>query len=280
MHSFIPYIICLYKEEDNNDIYQHKVRTISDRAYHPKEIESDPELKIDYVWYKENQILPVVKRLVQHIGEITVSQLCESLGIDNKSNEYEQEQNNESGGTNNSLDDKKFKVRNIEVRNGIYFKCPHCKKLRHIKKLITREKCIREILQCNKCKEIIKKEDDFNMIANIIKYTAKNLMFLYYRKKSTCSACKESNNCLFCRRQCPDKTCSGHMETDFDEISIFQELKFLNELANTDNNNELEIKNFNNAMKKIKNYLKNLNDKLIFTRINITDAFSFLNPDK
>ena len=52
MHSFIAYNICLYKEEDNNDIYQQRVRTISDRTYHPKEIESDPELKIDYVWYK------------------------------------------------------------------------------------------------------------------------------------------------------------------------------------------------------------------------------------
>ena len=282
MHSFIPYIICLYKEEDNNDIYQHKVRTISDRAYHPKEIESDPELKIDYVWYKENQILPVVKRLVQHIGEITVSQLCESLGIDNKSNEYEQEQNNEFGDTNNPQDNKKFRLRNLQVRNGVSFKCPYCKHLRHIKKLVNRDQLIREIIKCDKCGKFLEKEDDFNMIANIIKYTAKTLMFLYYRKKSTCSACKESNNSLFCRRQCPDKTCSGHMETDFEETSIFQELKFLNELANSENekDKDLEITNFNKAMKKTKKYLKSLNDKLIFTRINITDTFSFLDPDK
>ena len=77
IHSFIPYIICLYKEDENADNIQHRSnKTIADRAYHPKEIENDPSLKIDHIWYKENQILPVVKRLVQHIEEITLSQLC------------------------------------------------------------------------------------------------------------------------------------------------------------------------------------------------------------
>ena len=75
IHSFIPYIICLPKEtqDENNNTVTHKVKTIVDRAYHPKEIENDPELKIDKIWYKENQILPVIKRLVQHITEITMN---------------------------------------------------------------------------------------------------------------------------------------------------------------------------------------------------------------
>ena len=283
MHSFIPYIICLYKEDDKNDIYQHKNRTISDRAYHPKEIENDPELKIDTVWYKENQILPVVKRLVQHIEEITTSQLCESLGVDIKSNEYEQEQNNELLNSSNNQDimnKKKIIVRNLNVRGGIYFKCPQCHILRHIFKLKNRNECIREIFICNKCRYSMKKEEDYMMIANVIKYAAKNLMFLYYRKKSSCSKCRESN-ALFCRTKCSDKTCNGNMETDFDEINIFEELKFLNELANTSGStNDSEIMDFNKIVKKIANYMKNLNDKLIFTKINISDIFNFLNPNK
>ena len=64
------------------------------------------------------------------------------------------------------------------------------------------------------------------MIANIIKNTAKNIVFLYYRKKSTCSLCEEPNNTLFCRTKCSDKTCNGYMKIDNDEMSIHQELKF------------------------------------------------------
>ena len=122
IHSFIPYIICL---DENNDS-QHRSKTIADRAYHPKEIENDPNLKIDYIWYKENQILPVVKRLVQHIQEITLNQLCESLNIENKSHEYYQDAtypNNENNANNNEFgNENKSKELNLKVRNGIRFK--------------------------------------------------------------------------------------------------------------------------------------------------------------
>ena len=280
IHSFIPYIICLPKEEDvpyPNKIY----KTIAERAYHPKEIENDPNLKIDYVWYKENQILPVVKRLIQHIDEITLNQLYESLNIENKSHDFYQGQSNEVMSGNNRNKNYKIKVRNIKVRNGILFKCPQCKKFRNINKLQDRVICIREITHCNKCNYFFEDPKEYDMIANIIKNIAKNLMFLYYRKKSTCSICKESNNILFCRTKCSDKTCNGYMETDFDEISIYQELNFLNELANTNNTIEdSEIKRFDFAIKKIEKYLKKLNDKIIFTKTNISEIFSFLNSNK
>ena len=60
---------------------------------------------------------------------------CKSIyGIYNKSNEYKEEQNNEFGETNNPQVNmnKKFKVKNLQVKNDIYFKCPNCKILRHI----------------------------------------------------------------------------------------------------------------------------------------------------
>jgi len=283
IHSFIPYIICLFKEDENNDNIHRSNKTIADRAYHPKEVENDPTLKIDYLWYKENQILPVVKRLVQHIEEITLSQLCESLNIENKSHEYYQEQNNEFMQGNNSNETKnKIKIRNLNVRSGISFKCPNCHKDRYINKLRYRDDCIREITHCKKCQYYFKNPEEYDMIANIIKTTAKNLMFLYYRKKSTCSLCKESNNTLFCRTICSDKTCNGYMQIDYDEMSIYQELKFLNELVNTsnnnNNNNEATYNDFNKAVKKLEKYFKNLNSKISFTKINVNELFSFLNP--
>ena len=47
------------------------------------------------MWYKENQILPVVKSLIQNIDEITLNQLSQSLGIKDKSHEFYLEQNYE-----------------------------------------------------------------------------------------------------------------------------------------------------------------------------------------
>jgi DNA polymerase alpha subunit A len=279
IHSFIPYVICLFKEDENNDNIPQKIKTISDRAYHPKEIENDPTLKIDYLWYKENQILPVVKRLVQHISEITINQLCESLGIENKAHDFYQEQNNENSNENNDKTTiKKRQVINLKVRGGLLFKCPNCNKVRHINNLKNRDDCIRTITRCDKCKAFISKSEDFQKIANIIKNTAKNLIFLYYRKKSTCSICKESNNTLFCRTKCSDKTCKVYMEIDYDEMSIYQELKFLNELVNIDiKESDPRIKELNEAFKNVEKYIKNMTNKISFTKINISELFSFLN---
>jgi len=281
IHSFIPYVICLPKEDENSDNILPKNKTISDRAYHPKEIENDPTLKIDYIWYKENQILPVVRRLVQHISEITLNQLCESLGIENRSHEYYQEQNNEllDGNKNNEQNkNRRRQISNLKVRGGLFFKCPNCQKLRHITILKNRDDCIRTLTKCEKCKYYFSKPEDFKMIANVIKNTGKNLTFLYYRKKSTCSLCKESNNTLFCRTKCSDKTCNGYMEIDYDEMSIYQELKFLNELVNTNEpSTENEIKSFNEAVKSVEKYIKRMNNKISFTKINISELFSFLN---
>ena len=92
---------------------------------------------------------------------------------------------------------------------------------------------IREIKCPNlKCKYLFT-EVDFDHVANVIKNTVKTLMFYYYRKKSTCSNCRESNNTLFCRTKCSDKTCNGYMLTDYDEMSVYQELNFLYELVET-----------------------------------------------
>ena len=283
IYSFIPYIICLFKEENeyyNYIIYKNK--TIADRAYHPKEIENDLTLTIDHMWYKENQILPVVKSLVQDIGEISLNQLCESLGIENKCHEFYLEQNNEYlNRINFNTIRRKRNIINLKVRNGLLFKCPNCKKIRHINIIKNREDFIRVLDKCEKCKYYFSKPEDFQKIANIIKNTAKNLIFLYYRKKSTCSLCKESNNTLFCRTKCSDKTCNGYMEIDYDEISIYQELKFLNELVNINENSyDNEIQQFNDAVKNVEKYIKGIFKQISFSKVNITKLFSFINSGK
>lgn len=225
------------------------------------------------MWYKENQILPIIKRLVQHIGEITLNQLCESLGIENIYLEFYQKKNNEQlNGNGNNNNNKKRIIVNLKVRSGLLFKCPNCKKIRHINFLKNRDDCIRLLTKCERCKYWFSKSEDYQIIANVIKNTAKNLIFLYYRKKSACSLCRESNN----RTIFSDKTYNGYMEIGHDEIYFYQELQFLNELVNINEiSNDSIIKSFNDAVKNVEKYINNINNQISFTKFNIREFLSF-----
>jgi DNA polymerase alpha subunit A len=283
IHSFIPYVICLPKEtqDENNNTVTHKVKTIVDRAYHPKEIENDPELKIDKIWYKENQILPVIKRLVQHITEITMNQLCESLEIENRShNMYQNDGDVPDQDENITNGVNKNRILNLKVKNGIVLRCPKCQAEIRINKITTRLDFIRETKCTNqKCKYLFV-EKDFDTVANVIKNTVKTLIFYYYRKKSTCSNCRESNNTLFCRTKCSDQTCNGYMLTDYDEMSIYQELKFLYELVDIDETKKekqtIEA-NFDKSVGKLQKYFEKLKSKIDFINVNVSNMFTFLN---
>ena len=281
IHSFIPYIICLPKEDENDqNNVTHKTKTIVDRAFHPKEIENDPNLKIDKIWYKENQILPVIKRLVQHITEITMNQLCESLEIEYRSHNMYQNNEDIPEVNENSSKGRKTKILNLKVKNGIVLRCPKCQKEIQINKMNSRIDFIREI----KCKDkncgYLFTGDDFNLVANVIKNTVKTLIFYYYRKKSTCSNCRESNNTLFCRTKCSDKTCNGYMLTDYDEMSVYQELKFLYELVEVESDNKEKPKEeveFDKAVEKLKKYFEKVKSKIDFINVDVSDMFTFLN---
>jgi DNA polymerase elongation subunit (family B) len=258
----------------------HKTKTIVDRAFHPKEIENDPTLKIDKVWYKENQILPVIKRLVQHITEITMNQLCESLEIENRSHLMYQNNEDIPEYNDNMNKTEKVKILNLKVKNGIVVRCPKCKQEFRLNKMTSRIDFIREI-KCplQKCQYIFEAKD-FDTVANIIKNTVKTLLFYYYRKKSTCSNCRESNNTLFCRTKCSDKTCNGYMLTDYDEMSVYQELKFLYELVEIDEKTlkkPSEEKDFDNAVGKLKKFFDKLKGKIDFINVDLSSMFTFLN---
>ena len=68
------------------------------------------------------------------------------------------------------------------------------------------------------------------------------------------------------------------MEINYDEMSIYQELKFLNELVNINEYSyEDDIKEFNYAVEHVQKYIKKIIKKIGFNKINISDLFSFLN---
>ena len=282
--SFIPYIVCL-------DIYNnHKdyeiINIINEnniKYYHPNEIKKDKELKIDYEWYKKNQILPIIKELVKNIKEINIDQLYKCLNVINEANqingeEEKEENNNKIFEKNNNYINliKKQKIYNLIVKNGIIFKCPFCCQYIKINKLITREECIKKIIKCEKCNNFLN-NNNFDIISNIIKTTSKLLIFYYFRTKSVCPLCKDTNS-LFCRKICPDKFCKGNLEIEYDESNIYKELQFLNILVNEiEYSDDIIVNEFNENMLKIKKYFNKLYEKIKFNEINIKNIFKFIN---
>ena len=276
INSFIPYIICYYKtDEENNDAPPHKsMKSISDRAYHPKEIENDKSLKVDIEWYKENQVLAVVKRLVQHIPEITMGQLCECLNIDYKQQDYQNNEIIEAKEENGEIRSKLF---NDKVRFGLTILCSKCGKYHTVSEMMTRLECIRNIIKCPFCKNLMTSNNDYNYIANKIKYTIRNLYFSYYKKKCSCSKCRE-NSALFCRTMCPDTTCRGYMTVDYSEFVINNELMFLMNLVTNDGTaKEDEEKIFLQKMKNVQNYIKVMRNNISYENFPVFETFSFLN---
>ena len=209
-----------------------------------------------------------------------MNQLCESLEIEYRSHNMYQNNEDIPEVNENSSKGRKTKILNLKVKNGIVLRCPKCQKEIQINKMNSRIDFIREI----KCKEkncgYLFTGDDFNLVANVIKNTVKTLIFYYYRKKSTCSNCRESNNTLFCRTKCSDKTCNGYMLTDYDEMSVYQELKFLYELVEVESDNKEKPKEeieFDKAVERLKKYFEKVKSKIDFINVDVSDMFTFLN---
>ena len=277
VNSFIPYIVCLPKNDDNN-IYNNN-KSIAERCFHPKEIENDSTLKIDFNWYKENQILSVVKRLVQHIQEINQNQLCEMLGIKNK-NYYDNNNNNINNNyNNNNKNNNEFKFFGITVKNGIEIKCSNCNKINKINYISYRYECIQKIIQCGYCNNI---EKNYVKLRNIFLNNIKKNIFNYYKRKTMCIKCKENINTLFCRNRCTDESCRGLMQIEVNEEEVSNEIKFYKILIcgeNNDNNDNGIIKEFDEGMKRIKKVVEDVEDKILYNKVDLGKLFNFLNFD-
>ena len=117
----VTYIVCVSNSKN-----------IAERCFHPKEIENDSSLEIDFNWYKENQILRVVKKLLQNFQEININKVIEILGIENNKN-------------------NKFNFIGLKVKNGIEIKCSKCNKINKINYILNRYDCIKKIIHCEFC---------------------------------------------------------------------------------------------------------------------------------
>jgi hypothetical protein len=273
VNAYIPYIVCKPNSNENSK------SSIAERSYHPKELKEDSSLIIDKTWYKENQVLSIIRRLVKHIEEITLQQLCECLGIEHKHYYTSQNENKtdiETIGYNgvNGMND----YIGLEVSRGIVLTCSSCKTPRRINKMRTRNETINDIVLCTGCNQTLK---NFGYVVNVIMKAVKDVMFAFGSKKKTCYKCKYYQTYSFMIHSCTDKTCKGELHKDMNEGSAVQEMKFLYYLVTTASHYEKKnniVNEFDNAVKEIEKYVENAYNKIKYRKLNMRELFSFLLP--
>jgi len=93
VNNFIPYIIC-----ETAIGKGQKKASIGDMAYSPDEfLSSKSSLKIDVDWYINQQLLPPITRLIEHIEGIEIDFVAQCLGVDGKKYKFGQHNTAEDG---------------------------------------------------------------------------------------------------------------------------------------------------------------------------------------
>ncbi len=90
----VPYIICCeVKPEDEKDMTNDAIanghassksggKGLAERAYHPEELQENPNLRVDLHYYLTQQLHPVISRLCAPIEGTDAARLADCLGLD------------------------------------------------------------------------------------------------------------------------------------------------------------------------------------------------------
>jgi hypothetical protein len=146
--------------------------------------------------------------------------------------------------------------------------------------MLNRFDCIKKIIHCEFCNNI---ENNYIKLRNVFLNNIKKNIFSYYKRKSMCSKCKENINSLFCRNRCTDESCRGYLQRDVIEEDVSNEIKFFKIICCGDNNNENNnnriIKEFEEGLKRIKKVVEEVEDNILYNKVDLGKLFSFLNLD-
>lgn len=74
----VGYVICDIPEGEE----ANAKTLLAERARHPHELQLDPSLRIDFAWYKKQQVHPLVSRLLQPVEGTDAARVAECLGLD------------------------------------------------------------------------------------------------------------------------------------------------------------------------------------------------------
>ena len=260
VNSYIPYVVCLGKDGTAS-------KSIAERSYHPKEIEEDHTLVIDKNWYKENQILSIIRRLVNHIEEISMNQLCECLGIESKHYYASNNNDNDYEATySNGFDEE------IKVGEGITIYCKNCKSTYKINSINSRKNLDKVLMTCPKCKILI----DYRVIVNSIIASLKRSVFMYYRRRQSCFKCRDNSSVLFFRMKCPDASCKGVMNREVTEFDVAQEIHFVQKLMESDEKEQGNLQ-FKKVISVLKTNVEKMYNNVKYYQIDLSELFGFLN---
>jgi len=263
----IQYIIC---KDDGKKSYAEK-------AYHPDELKMDSNLKIDYEWYLNQQILPPILRLCEPIEETDSYKLSKSLGLD--ASKY---QSNTFFSTNSDpifiLDDNESpeeKYKDVEKWNPI---CYNCKQKNEFVGIIRKkDEGIQSGLKCPNCNEKM----PCGSLAAQLHYAIRNNIRRYNNYVLNCDTCYTCTRQVdIYGRRCVVQGCNGNMTQEYSDTKLYVQLEYYLSLFNTkdipSNDPRLAIikidgEVFNELHRIAENYMEKNNRKYI----NLKDLFSY-----
>jgi DNA polymerase alpha subunit A len=140
VNTFIQYVIC-------NDQTNVGAKALAEKAFSPKEFETNSNISIDMPWYKQNQILASASRLLKHITEIDMYQLANHLGLD--AAKYNLIPKKDSTEDNTDIFMENETVVKLIAKYGINIKCPKCQVSRKVDKILDMKSNLISLVKCN-----------------------------------------------------------------------------------------------------------------------------------
>ena len=185
MNNFIPYVIC------ETALGGQKKLSIGDMAYSPDEYmkaqkEQTNKLIIDIDWYINQQLLPPITRLIEHIEGIEVEFVAQCLGADGKKYKYASATAGVDGEGDSAVvnpimkTETTDKLQDRSVAN-LKITCPFCDEPYDFPEIFHTQKDMGGMCSniCPGCKEHVPDE----YISNRVQLFLKQLTTMYYRGK-------------------------------------------------------------------------------------------------
>lgn len=213
--------------------------SMSERAHHPSVLQNNScDLKIDFLWYLENQILNPVCRLCEPIAGLESAQLANCLGLD--STKYSARVVYAASEEEFSLDlyeyDDEAAFKDIEK---LHVKCSHCNQTFEFKGFF--DDLGQVLMQCPTmgCKGFLDSKQDICRLTNAMKlYINKNLkrffMRIYRCDEPQCELSRGTRHSLHDGIDCPKPSCSGKLVAEFPMSKLYKTLRYLQLLVNVE----------------------------------------------
>lgn len=188
--TIINYVICNLNDPNLN-------KKCSEKAFHINEFKQNKNLELDLKWYKENQFLKSVNRLLKHIKEIQIDILGECLDLDKTIYILKDTPLPEVIENEKEIIDYINSKTLIFARNVLKISCEFCYDTIRIFKIDEDIENVRELLFCNSCKS---KLGNMNKLMNNLTFHFKKILSKYYYGLRSCSKCIDSTR-LFLKKK-------------------------------------------------------------------------------